>query len=570
MNFEGICKMKSRSEQEKIISTLIEDNIYTKKHLVKVQCKSCQKHGGSFYRNIDLLKTYHKLLKNKEIKRNPELEKLLVMKQVRSLSGIVVVSVLTKPYDCPGKCLYCPSQANVPKSYLSNEPAVMRAIALNYDPFVQTIMRLKALEMEGHSTDKINIRVIGGTWSYYPIKYREWFIERIFEACNNLASTQLASLEEKSESQAPLEAESAPIKRTSFFDKRVNLSKLQKQNETAKHRIVEISIETRQDFINDNEIKRLRKLGVTKVELGVQSIYDDVLALNLRGNDTKETIRATKMLKDSGFKVSYQMMPNLYGANITSDKKMFKELFSNSDFKPDHLKIYPLALVKESKLYDVYKEKKFKPYTKEQLIGLLKNIKKQIPYYLRIERIIRDIPSESIVEGGTKFSNMRQVLQKELNDENTQCKCIRCREVKDALDDNDDVVFFQEKYLASEGVEYFLSFENKKRTKLYSLLRLRIPSSILKHKKHFMPALDNSSLIREIHTYGKQVEISKKDTVASQHKGLGKILISKAEAISKENGLKKISVISGVGVRGYFRKLGYNLEDTYMVKKLDN
>lgn len=644
----------NQSQQEQIIHDLIKDGIFTKNHLVKLQREKCRKFGGAFFRNIDLLKTYHKLVKSKKAKGKSEIENLLTIKQIRSLSGIVVVSVLTKPYPCPGKCLYCPTQKNVPKSYLSNEPAVMRAIALNYDPYIQTKMRLKALEEEGHPTDKINIRIIGGTWSYYPKKYREWFIKRVFEACNqdnklslkheNIKSfkqyfergmsPEIAKYSTISElgsqkwiANATERPTAASVECTPFGNERAKLlESSQHQNETAKHRIVEISIETRQDFIDENEIKHLRKLGVTKVELGVQSIYDDILKKNLRGHLVQETIRATKMLKDAGFKVSYQMMLNLYGANIKSDKKMFKELFRNSNFRPDHLKIYPLALVKESKLYDFYKKKKFSPYTKAQLIDALKYIKKQIPYYCRIERIIRDIPSESIVEGGTKFSNMRQILQKELIEEGTPCKCIRCREVRDnletkklrnretkrqflerrmllnevpvesvyrvcrvfsseanrkltnrmareaeneAISERNNIYLFIQKYSASGGIEYFLSLENKDRTKLYSLLRLRIPSQILEHKKHFLSVLNGAAIIREIHTYGKQVEISRQDNIASQHKGLGKILIQEAENIVRKGGLKKIAVISGVGVRGYFRKLGYQLENDYMTKILD-
>jgi elongator complex protein 3 len=589
---------------------------------MKLQKQMCEKHKVSFFKNVELLKTYQNLVKKKVIAENSFLKNLLIMKQTRSMSGIVVVSVLTKPYPCPGKCLYCPSEKNVPKSYLSNEPAVMRAIKCKFDPYLQTASRLRALEIIGHPTDKINIRIIGGTWSYYPKNYQTWFIKRLFEACNqynkitikqvnDLASIQSTSLEEKNGSQAHWKNAIAdtPIKRTFFFDKRANLFELQKQNETAKHRVVEISIETRQDFINKREIMRLRNLGVTKVELGVQSLDDKILALNNRGHDVKETIHATKILKDAGFKVSYQMMVNLYGSNIKKDKSIFKELFANQDFKPDHLKIYPLALVKGTGLYKLYQNKKFTPYNKLKLINLLKYVKRQVPYYTRIERVIRDIPSENIVEGGAKFSNMRQVLDVEMKKENDACKCIRCREVRQNQviklesyqddkvkksesgsqkwianatersttasvkrtsfgDGRANIYFFREKYKASDGIEYFLSFENKSRTKLYSLLRLRIPSKTINRKPHFIPALNNSSIIREIHTYGKQLEISKKDKNASQHQGFGKKLILEAEIITKSLGLNKISAISGVGVRGYFKKLGFSLQDSYMIKNL--
>jgi elongator complex protein 3 len=584
---------KSLLALEELIIKLSKVKNPSRNKIMKLQKQMCEKHKVSFFKNVELLKTYQNLVKKKVITENSFLKSLLIMKQTRSMSGIVVVSVLTKPYPCPGNCLYCPSEKNVPKSYLSNEPAVMRAITCGFDPYLQAASRLRALEITGHPTDKINIRIIGGTWSYYPKNYQTWFIRRLFEACNQYNKLTIKQV-----------------------NKQANLFELQRQNETAKHRVVEISIETRQDFINEKEIKRLRNLGVTKVELGVQSLDDKILALNNRGHDVKETIRATKILKDGGFKVSYQMMVNLYGSNIRKDKSIFKELFTNQDFKPDHLKIYPLALIKSTGLYKLYQNKKFTPYNKLKLMNLLKYVKRQVPYYTRIERVIRDIPSENIVEGGAKFSNMRQVLDVEMKKENDACKCIRCREVKnhsnnitikqvsnctskqiierrvllsempvdrtkrgnrmareaesEAISERkeDEVHLFKEKYDASDGIEYFLSFENKSRTKLYSLLRLRIPSQMIEHKAHFIPALNNSSIIREIHTYGKQLEISEKDKNASQHQGFGKKLIKEAEIITKSFGLNKISVISGVGVRGYFKKLGFSLQDSYMIKNL--
>ncbi len=466
--------------------------------------------------NVDLLKAYHSLVNNKRIKKDRNLEILLIKRRTRSLSGIVNVSVLTKPYDCPGKCLYCPSQKNIPKSYLKKEPAVQRAILTNFSPYRQVKTRLKSLDITGHPTDKIELRIIGGTWSYYPKKYQRKFILQCFNACNNKKLT--------------------------------SLKKAQKLNEKAKSKIIGITIETRPDYINEKEIKRLRELGVTRVEVGVQSIYNDVLELNKRGNNISDVIKATKLLKDYGFKVSYQIMPNLLGSSFKKDIEMFKELFTNPNFKPDLLKIYPLGLVKEAPLYKIYKKKKFKPYSKEQLVKLLIEIKKQIPYYVRIERVIRDIPAEYIVEGGVKFSNLREIVQSEFKD----CKCIRCREIKEAHT-KEKIKLFRQDYLASGKKEIFLSFENKDRSHLYSLLRLRI--------------LEDKGMVRELHTYGQMIPVSEKGK-AAQHKGLGKKLMKEAEKIVKKEGLDKISVISGIGVRGYYRKLGYRLNNTYMIKKL--
>ena len=543
---------------ESAIKYLLKAEIKTLADLDSAKRKIAKKFKITTPSNVNLLKAYHNLNKNKRLKRDKNLEYLLIKRRVRSLSGIVNVSILTKPYDCPGKCVYCPSQKGIPKSYLKKEPAVQRAILTGFDPYLQIKTRLESLKATGHPTDKIELRIIGGTWSFYPRKYQKWFIIRCFQACNKYKASQI--------SNSKIEQVSRKREQNSKF-----LEKEQKKNEKAKHRLIGITIETRPDYINIKEIKRLRKLGITRVELGVQSIYDEVLKLNKRGHDIKTTIKATKLLKDTGFKVSFQMMPNLPGSSFKKDVEMFKQLFSNPDFQPDLLKIYPLGLVKESFLYSWYKKKKFKPYSKKQLIKLLKKIKKQIPYYVRIERIIRDIPSEYIVEGGVKTSNLREIVQKELAGEKLKCKCIRCREVKENYDPKEKLYLFRQNYNASDGKEIFLSFENKERTKLYALLRLRISGEV--RPRRILPVLKNSAIIREIHTYGQMVPVSKSkgrtSALAVQHKGLGKKLTKKAEKIAKQEfGLNKIVVISGIGVRNYYRKLGYKLKDTYMIKSL--
>lgn len=493
--------------------------------------------------NDKILEAYHNLLSNKIIKRDLSLEKILTLKNTRSLSGIVVISVLTKSYECPGKCIYCPTEKDIPKSYFSNEPAVMRAIMCKYDPYLQTQSRLKALDAVGHATDKINIRIIGGTWSYYPKSYQTWFIKRIFEAANEMGGKR------KVEGR--------------------KIDELQRVNEMAGHRIVEISVETRQDYINKAEIRRLRWLGVTKVELGVQSIYDKVLKFNNRGNTDLDTIKATALLKDAGFKVSYQMMLNLPSSNSDLDISMFKTMFNDSRYQPDHLKIYPMALVRESGAYSLYEKGEYKPDTKEQLVDLICKIKEHIPYYCRIERVIRDIPADSIVEGGSKVSNLRQEVEIALVKNGKKCHCVRCREVKAGFDKSTEWKLFREDYDSADGKDIFLSIESLDRSQLYSMIRLRIPSQYYSKNKHFIKTLDNSTIIREIHTYGPQVKIGQKSDQAAQHQGFGKMLVAKAEQITREEfELNKIAVIAGVGVRKFFANQGYVLEYTYMVKQL--
>lgn len=384
--------------------------------------------------------------------------------------------------------------------------------------------------MSGHPADKIDLRVIGGTWSYYDLKYKLWFVLRCFEAANKQNTQQKNKTAEQLWS---------------------DLAKAQKKNEKSKHRIIGLSFETRPDFVNPKEADEMRKMGATKIELGVQSTYEDVLRLNKRGHGIKETIKATEILRNSGFKISYQMMLNLPGSNPKKDIGMFKELFNNSDFKPDYLKIYPCALVKESPLYKMYLEKKYRPYTEKQLIETIKEIKKIVPEYVRIERIIRDIPSPLIVEGGAKTSNLRQMIEADMKKEGWRCRCIRCREIKDMP--KDKVFLFRKDYDAGNGKEIFLSFDDKNRKHLYSILRLRINGK--------------QAFIREVHVYGQAASISKKNSPV-QHKGLGLKMIKEAEKIAKkEFSIKELKIISGVGVRDYYRsKLNYKLKNGYMVK----
>jgi len=477
----------------------------------------------------------------------------------------------------------------MPKSYLSGEPAAERAKRLKFNPYLQVEKRIEMLENEGHPTDKIDLRIIGGTWSHYPEKYQEWFVKECFKSCNEFNRTK------KSKIKNPYKAEPSGFRQKSKLQIKIQkLEKIQKRNEKAKSRITGISVETRPDFINEEEVKFMRELGITRVELGVQSIFDDVLKLNLRGHGVRETILATKILKDAGFKICYQMMPNLLGSDLERDEKMFEEIFSNPDFQPDYLKIYPCALLKETPFYKWYLKGKYKPYPKEELIDLTKKIKLKIPYYARIQRITRDIPSQYIIEGGAKISNLRQIVQEKMKNENLKCKCIRCREVRKKYNPKEKIYLFRENYEASGGKEIFLSFESldynppttlpdfvgapadKRRSstlinadrKLYALLRLRIPSQFFERKKHFIKILDGAAIIREIQTFGEVVPIGAKK-IAPQHRGLGKKLIKEAEKIvKKEFGLRKIAVISGVGVRDYFKKLGYGLKTTYMTKEI--
>lgn len=504
--------------------------------------------------NADLREQYEKLLAKKKIGCSERFENILLTRKIRTQSGVSVIAVLTKSYPCPGKCLYCPDEKDMPKSYLSNEPAVMRAIASKFNPYRQVQNRLRSLELNGHKTDKIELIVMGGTFSYLPKKYQEKFITECFRACNDYD------------------------RRPAKTPKR-NISTLaaeQKRNETAKRRVIGLTLETRPDYIDTEEIINFRKLGCTRVELGVQSIYDDVLKINKRGHAVQKTIEATKLLKDAGFKINYHMMPGLLGSNLEKDVRMFSELFTNPNFQPDMLKIYPTVVVKNCELYSLWKKKKYIPLTDLEFGKMILEIKnKIIPPYVRIARLVRDIPTSSIVAGPT-ISNLRQMIIPKSN-----CPCIRCREVGADYIDDEKIILDRIDYDASSGKEIFLQFVSPDKKKLFALLRLRIPSKMRDTKcpigfegerhsvSNAIPALRNAALIREVHTYGKMTQIDTASENSPQHIGLGKKLLLEAERITREEfNMEKISVISGIGVRNYYRKLGYKLQDTYLVKKL--
>lgn len=504
--------------------------------------------------NADLREAYEKMIAKGTIKRNADFEKILLSKKVRTESGVAVVAVLTKPYPCPGKCIYCPTEKEMPKSYLSNEPAVMRAIDAKFNPYKQVQNRLRALELNGHAIDKIELIVMGGTFSYLPKAYQKKFITRCFKACNDYKKLKVHKVRK-------------------FIKNKLEYE--HKRNEKAKYRIVGLTLETRPDYVDAEEILNFRNLGCTRVELGVQSIFDEVLELNRRGHDIRQTIEATKLLKDAGFKINYHIMPGLPGSSIRKDLKMFEKLFSNPDFQPDMLKIYPTVIVKNSALYNIWKKGEslprsdfrrkstsgYKPLTDKAFEKFVLEIKEKfIPPYVRIARLVRDVPTSSIMAGPV-VSNLRQIIAYK-----SACRCIRCREVRSDYQNKEKIILDRINYDASGGKEIFLQYVSRDKSKLYALLRLRIPDE----KENFIPTLNNSAIIREVHTYGKMAQIRQKSVNSPQHIGLGKRLIQEAEKITKkEFGAKKIAVISGVGVRNYYRKLGYKLQYTYMVRNLE-
>src|SRR3989339_584699 len=502
-------------------------------------------HGPRMPTNAEMLALYKEVVARGEEVPNLDAELILKKLKTRSNSGVAVVSLLTKPFPCPGRCTYCPTEVNMPKSYLSKEPAAARALANDFDPYNQVTSRLDALVMNGHETGKIEMIAIGGTWSFYHPVYQEEFLTECYRACNNFGIPKDMQTKKGEKS----------------------LAQMQKENETAPTRIIGLSVETRPDYITTYEIERLRKLGVTKVEIGVQHLDDSVLKETKRDMKIATAAEATERLRNAGLKVVYHMMPNLPGSTPERDIEMFGELFSGEDFHPDMLKMYPCMVLEGSELFDIWKAGGFTPYTDEELFRVLVGAKKQIPKYVRIIRVIRDIPA-TYIQAGSTITNLRQWLEADMKKNNWRCKCIRCREVRGMVVDQEKFPLTRTDYRTRTGTEVFLSFEEANEGKLASFLRLRLPDN---KGEEFaggtLEVLRGAALVREVHTYGRLMPVGATGT-QSQHVGFGKQLLVEAERIAREAGYEKVAIIAGIGVREYYRKRGYELEGTYMVKYL--
>ncbi|MEA1963040.1 MAG: tRNA uridine(34) 5-carboxymethylaminomethyl modification radical SAM/GNAT enzyme Elp3 [Patescibacteria group bacterium] len=554
--------MKKNIQEKQAIAELLASKINTRKELMKVKRKIAKKYGVGIFGNSEILKELNKF--SVEMQNFASLRRLLRKRAVRTMSGIAPVAVLTKPHPCPGKCAYCPTEKNVPQSYLSNEPAVMRAIRCNYNPYAQVQDRLRALIANGHEPTKIELIVIGGTWSCLPKKYKYWYVLNLFAGANRFRifnnQYQISRQYSISNNQYPITMSLTKIKE--------RLSKEQKRNEKAKYKIIGLTLETRPDYIDEKELLEMREFGCTRVEIGVQCLDDEILKLNKRGHGVKEIAEATFLLKQFGFKTTYHLMPGLPGSTPVKDFKMFKTLFSDERFQPDQIKFYPTVVTRGSLLYRWWKQGEYKPYSDKVLRSLIIKCKNIIPEYVRVIRLIRDIPGESIIAGNL-VTNLRQVMK----DEGVKCRCIRCREARERASITNCQLRITN-YFASGGMEYFIYFESKDAKILYGFCRLRLPNIVIASRaaaersnpSSFTARLYNIAMVRELHVYGELISVGKNKKI--QHAGLGKKLLAEAEKIALKNNYKKIAVISGVGVRGYYRKLGYRLDRGYMVKTI--
>ncbi len=451
-------------------------------------------------------------------------------KPVRTRSGVTPLAVVAMPYPCPhGRCIYCPKGDSAPQSYTDWSPAIKRVAGMDYDSYKQVRSRLEMFEGMGHPTSKIELIFIGGTFLAYPKDYQEKFVKGCYDALNGFESK--------------------------------DLEEAKKSNETANHRCVALCIETRPDWSLPEHVDSALRFGATRIELGVQMPDDEVYKRINRGHTVKDVIMATQYLKDAGYKVGYHVMTGLPGSNPEKDLELFTKLFESPDFRPDQLKIYPCQVMENTPLAELWKKNKYVAYGEPVLIELLAKMKQSIPPYCRIMRMMRQFHPDNVLAGNYK-SDLREDAKAWLSARGLKCSCIRCREVgfqKGII--NQDVRIQTREYDASGGKEFFVEAVNKDNV-CFGLCRCRIPFKPWREE-----ITKNTLLVRELHVYGKETEVSEGGK-SVQHKGLGKQLMQKAEEIAKTNNCDKIAVISGVGVREYYKNLGYVLEGEYMVKKL--
>ena len=487
---------------------------------------------GRLFSKTELTDGYRKLVAAGLLEPDRELEARLLRKPVRTHSGVAPVTVLTKPYDCPGECIFCPTFVRMPKSYVPDEPGAMRALQNDFDPWRQVASRLRSFEATGHTANKVELLILGGTWSAYPKRYREWFVQRCLDAMNGADSETLVEA--------------------------------QRRNEDAAYRNVGLVIETRPDAISVREIQHLRKLGATKVQMGIQSLDDRILAMNKRGHTVADTRRAFRMLRAAGFKLVGHWMANLYGATPESDYQDFQRIFDDLAIRPDELKIYPTSLLKEAELYDYFQRGLYQPYDEATLVDLIARCKLHVPRYTRINRIFRDIPSPNIVEGNKK-TNLRQLVQNHMRaQEMGQCQCLRCREVRRQKVAAGELRLDILPYETADSREFFISFVTPE-DKVAGFLRLSLPNA-----PDVVPIdeIKHAAMIREVHVYGPALGLGKDSRGEAQHRGLGGRLVARAEEIARAEGFGQMAVIAAIGTRNYYRRLGFQLTEYYMMKGL--
>jgi elongator complex protein 3 len=480
----------------------------------------------------DVLYLYERLCADGRLAYNPDLVTHLQKKPTRSQAGVTVVTVLTKPYPCPGECIFCPTDYRMPKSYLHDEPGAQRAERHGFDPYAQTAGRIQALEQIGHPAEKIELLILGGTWSSYRRDYQEWFVQRCLDAMNGEGSETL------------LEA--------------------QAKNAVGPRRNVGLVVETRQDFITPDELCWFRYLGVTKVQVGIQSLDNHILDINKRGHDAHATREAFRLLRLAGFKIHGHWMANLLGATPESDREDFAKLWSDTAVRPDELKIYPCMLVENADLYAYWQRGEYQPYDEETLTDLLADCLVQVPRYVRVNRVIRDFPTTNVVAGNKK-ANLRQIATARVEGHGRTLQEIRAREIRRQKVRRDELQLQVTTYETDATTEHFLSFETADE-RLAGFLRLSFPHP---DQELPIPELADHAMIREVHVYGPALNLGDDSEGEAQHMGLGSELVNKAKEMARTADYQKIAVISAIGTREYYRKHhGFEMAGLYMTAVL--
>lgn len=530
---------KQYTPEERAIARLVLDEVKAGAPLMKAIHAHPLKAGGYIAKHA-LIAQYQQLVQTGTYPDDPVFLSAIRMKPIRSLSGVTTVTVLTKPFPCPGDCIFCPDDQELPKSYLREEPGAARAFENQFDPFLQVSSRLASYDAIGHPTSKIELLILGGCWTAYPADYQTWFIQRCLDAMNGVDST---SLEEA-----------------------------QAMNVAGERRNVGLVIETRPDAIDAAVLARLRQLGVTKVQIGAQSFDDRILAMNRRGHTAADTLQAIALLRAAGFKIVMHWMPNLMGATIASDRDDFKKMWEGG-YCPDEIKIYPTQLVENSQLYQYWQRDAYKPYTTQELVQLIADVKSSIPEYCRVNRVIRDIPATYIVDGN-KRSSLRQDVQNELKARGERCRCVRCREIRGKLVDEETLMLDEVVYHPACSEEHFLHYRTPD-DHLAGYLRLSFPDStheqgqqIYQQVYQRIPELRGCAIIREVHIYGQSLRFGTENTGAAQHVGLGSRLIEKAVELCRERGIQQLAVIAAIGTRHYYFNRGFTGGKLYMLRRV--
>lgn len=550
-----------------------------KKQLNRLKYRICKKH------KLKHIPTDIEILLNADPRDIPKIKRYLLTKPTRTISGVAVCAIMTKPIKCPhGRCAMCPGGpgsefGDMPQSYTGKEPATRRAIRNRFDPYLQTINRLEQYVVSGHVPDKIELIIMGGTFPSFPKKYREDFVKYAIKAMNDFSALFFPRGGRPGDGRGDFDF----FKFKNFFelpgdindkdrlnrlhnkllklkiDKKQSLETIQKNNEKSKIKCVGLTIETRPDYGRLKHGNEMLRLGCTRVELGVQSVYDDVLKKIRRGHTVKDSVDSIKTLRNLGFKLNFHVMPGLPGVDRSKDFMGLIELLRNPDYRPDMLKIYPCMVLKGTKAYKWWKQHKYRPLTTKKAAELIAEFKQFVPRWIRIMRVQRDIPT-FMTEAGVGMTNLRQYIEKLMKKQKIKCECIRCREPRGKKLSNKTEISTVH-YEASNGNEFFISADDVKNDIILGFCRLRFPSKFLRKE-----VTEDSALIRELHVYGEAAAIGKKGKV--QHKGIGKALMEAAEETAKTYNRSKMVVISGIGAREYFRKLGYKKEGPYMVKRL--